>query len=582
MLSNHMAHDDFYMGLETAFIGYNKSDFGAGIQCFTRRIQTSPICFVLSPTMTGCHKPSRSVVLSHSCASGRSKPVTPDTGAKQRMDMLKNDAARKILDPLATHGWSAQIERTVEGGDYLIIKAERGGQQYKVGFLYTSATDNRIYQSLAREVEYIFFNGQPYMVESFARGIDKPVGPVDDFHALLHAWNAASGSGKFAPIDDPEEEPFVRAEHRLLLSEQPIEAIWLRLHQLQSVTLAKRLIVERAGLEGAILEERVVRSKAEGLAYTLRNTSDYYQARDVRNVSQRVLNLYYGSMSFAFAEMLAAPQGPTTLTEIENSTKQGHGLYTIDGAGDGLDGLVVGIIQSGFYPAWLRAIGLHGDAIPSRKPRNFDELPSLPEGSWHTLGELFGTIPEIGDLFQDVLDLPPRWVSPSFDQEASHWPNLMSPPTKKSTRAYAILSDASGRLTKEDIAKFPGPISDISALPPKAGMRRFRIAIDHHGHDVWWQALTLHHSPFNRQALLLPVFGSVDAYRAICIALLYALSIVVRYRPGLWRRVQEGDLDHMRVMIEAFLAVVERILPEQFLERITAQRIFAKQPGSFF
>jgi hypothetical protein len=46
--------------------------------------------------------------------------------------------------------------------------------------------------------------------------------------------------------------------------------------------------------------------------------------------------------------------------------------------------------------------------------------------------------------------------------------------------------------------------------------------------------------------------------------------------------VQEGDLDHMRVLIEAFLAVVERVLPEQFLEKVTDQRTFAKQPSSFF
>jgi hypothetical protein len=38
----------------------------------------------------------------------------------------------------------------------------------------------------------------------------------------------------------------------------------------------------------------------------------------------------------------------------------------------------------------------------------------------------------------------------------------------------------------------------------------------------------------------------------------------------------------MRVLIEAFLAIVERVLPEQFLEKVTAQRVFAKQPGSFF
>ena len=56
---------------------------------------------------------------------------------------------------------------------------------------------------------------------------------------------------------------------------------------------------------------------------------------------------------------------------------------------------------------------------------------------------------------------------------------------------------------------------------------------------------------------------------------------MVRYRPSVWRRVQEGDHDHLRVLVEAYLAVVERVLPEQFLERISAQRVFAKQPGAW-
>jgi len=73
----------------------------------------------------------------------------------------------------------------------------------------------------------------------------------------------------------------------------------------------------------------------------------------------------------------------------------------------------------------------------------------------------------------------------------------------------------------------------------------------------------------------------VNEYRALCFTVLYALSIIVRYRPSVWRRVQEGDLDHMRALIEAFLAVVERVLPEQFLLSVTDSKIYVKQPGSF-
>lgn len=47
-------------------------------------------------------------------------------------------------------------------------------------------------------------------------------------------------------------------------------------------------------------------------------------------------------------------------------------------------------------------------------------------------------------------------------------------------------------------------------------------------------------------------------------------------RLGILRR----DAGHK--VLEAFLAVVERVLPEHFLEKVTARRIFVKQPGSMF
>jgi hypothetical protein len=153
---------------------------------------------------------------------------------------------------------------------------------------------------------------------------------------------------------------------------------------------------------------------------------------------------------------------------------------------------------------------------------------------------------------------------------------------KPPARSYIQLVDGTCRLTKADIALFLGPIGEIGEVASEGGGRYFRAAVDHPGKEFWFEVLKIHHSPLGRQALIQPIFGVIDEYRAICVVLLYALSIIVRYRPSIWRRVQEGDLDHMRVLIEAFLTVVERVLPEQYLERITGQRVLAKQPGSFF
>jgi hypothetical protein len=505
-----------------------------------------------------------------------------DPGGKMRADILRRDAERHFSDPLRNHGWTTAIERESPSGEFLVLPAERGEYRHSIALLYSSATSNATYKALAGQVEYIFFNGEPYQLASFAYGLDKPVDPVSEFHTLLLKWNAESTVGKFSPVDDSRAHlDAERPKDRVLLSEQPIEAIWLRLRQFQSVTIASKLVSARADQEGVALDADTIRLKAEGIAYALRNAADYFNAGDARNVSQRVLNFYYGSLAFASAEMLALPNGPKALAEIEKSTTQGHGLYTIDGANDGLEHLVVGAITSGFFPDWLKAIGVEGACFPAKKPRSFHDLQGLPAASWLTIEQLFSSIPEVSDLFFDIFDSAPRWVTPVYDQMTNRNSAVFGR-SERTTSSYVLFIDDSARLTKEDIASFPGPIGEITALPSLQSGRQFRVVVDHKGFDFWQEALKLHHSPFERSALILPVFGVVDNYRAISVVLLYALSIIVRYRPSIWRRVQEGDLDHMRVLIEAFLAVAERVLPDQFLQRISGQRVSTHQPGSFF
>src|ERR1700722_8650975 len=112
---------------------------------------------------------------------------TMKTGHEARMGILRGDAERKLLDPLRTHAWNAAIEREFDDG--LVIAAERGGHRHKVALIYTSATDNKIYKSLAAEVEHIFFNGEPYRINEYAYGVLDRVSSADDFHTVLVEWN---------------------------------------------------------------------------------------------------------------------------------------------------------------------------------------------------------------------------------------------------------------------------------------------------------------------------------------------------------------------------------------------------------
>ena len=67
-----------------------------------------------------------------------------------------------------------------------------------------------------------------------------------------------------------------------------------------------------------------------------------YVLRPARSAfCQRMLNSIT-KVSFAFAEMLAAAQAAKALSEIKDRAEVAHGLYMVDGSGEGLEQTVIG------------------------------------------------------------------------------------------------------------------------------------------------------------------------------------------------------------------------------------------------
>lgn len=512
------------------------------------------------------------------------KEPIKDFGWQARADILRRDAEQKLVDPLRRHGWTAVVERVEGAGEYAVVVAERNGLRRTAALLYSSGTANAVYRQLEGEVDLTLFNGQPYELEQFTRGLSRPVHPVDEFQLHLVAWNKESEPGRIARAAFDNGEPVAAGLRiprvRRLLAEVPAEAVWSRLSRLKSATLARKALRDRAEAEGFPLTDEIVASKGDGVAYAIRNAADYFSLRDAGNLSQRVLNVYYGVLSFVLAEMLASPVGPTRLETVEDITKQGHGLWNLDADG-GFAGFCVGPLSSGLFPAWARSMG-DGElpTLPKRPRRPADLQVAASEG-WASMEQLFARIPEVGDLFEDVFDGLPAWVTPVHSMEMN-MPSGLFGRSERAETTYVTLVDDSGRMGEADVAALPGPLREIRRMPSGTRAGHFAAAVDHPGHDHWWGALDVHRSAYERSALILPAFGRVRQYRAVCLAILYGLSIVVRYRPSLWRRVQEGDLDHMRALVEAFLAVAERVLPEQFLESVAGEKMSIHQPGSFF
>ncbi|MCF9004954.1 YaaC family protein [Pseudomonas syringae] len=496
-----------------------------------------------------------------------------DTGSALRMDILEKAAEQQIVKPLRSYGWSADITSRQVPGEFLIVSAVKQGHEHKVALMYSSATDNLHYKYLDKQVEHIFTNGELYMIDSFAFGINCKVSPISEFFPLMIDWSRALSPPAEVSVNNRPRQGIIR-----ITAEKPIDGIWAHLNQLASTSLAKKLITRRYLESGVELQEALLESKAAGVAFSVRSAADYFKSAANESLNKRVLSLYYGSLALAFAEMLSAPYGPSDLDEVEGMTKNGHGLYTVPSGTDDFGGLTAGLLATGFFPRWVSFLGHDVSNFPRKKATTTSDLNSYTTGTFASIEQLFSTLPELGSLYHEVYESEPSWVNTAFDSGAGY--QLRNHHTSSS---YINLIDPSSKLSIDRLSSNKWAISEIERKQDNGSKEAiFRVRVDHDNFEHWHQALPLHQSPFfEGSALILPVLGGVFEYRAISLSLLYALSILVRYMPSAWRRVEGGDWDEHLTLVKMTLDIFERVLPEQFLESITDQRIYSKVPGTF-
>lgn len=495
------------------------------------------------------------------------------TGVELRMDILRRAAEQQMLKPLRTHGWTAGITAEMENGEYLIILASKQGIDHKVALMYTSATDNKHYRDLEREVSHIFTNGALYRLASFAYGISTPVAPIDDFFPLVIDWNK-----QLAPAVPTRSTVPPPGAIRNITAEHPADGVWSHLSLLASVKLAEKLVRRRALRASIELTEAQVETKAMGVAFNVRSATDYFRGVPHESMNKRILSLYYGSLALAFAEMLASPTGPMDLDEVEGMTKQGHGLFTVPSTTDDFGGLTIGVLATGFFPRWTSFLGYDTSSYPRTKPKTPSDLHKLKAGTATTLADLLSTLPELGDMFLEVYEREPSWVMSTPDMDSNFTLGQHGVGS-----SYVLFIDRSGRLSGNRLHTNRWPIAELTEIQTEGVEGNcFRARVDHPYARHWHEVLPLHRSPFlEGNALILPVLAGVSEHRAISVSILYALSILVRYMPSAWRRVEGGDWDQHLVLIRTALNVAERLLPQQFLESITGDKVYSRQAGSF-
>lgn len=493
----------------------------------------------------------------------------------ERLAILRKAAEDSIITPLKERGWSVDCTGMSMGFPSLKIVARNGACLVRIAVLEGAFSD-RDYLEMSKKADYIFFRGNRYEQNPLQSEEGVPVGSLDGFLSALVDLDEQVASAKPPKLFAQRPKTI-----KHLTAENPLEAVFARLQQFTSVNIAARLVKRRSEAVGVTLSREEITSKATGVAYSMRSALDYVNGLSADRLNRRVLGLYYSVMAFAQAEMLAHPSGPVDLDTVEGMTKFGHGLYTFAIPNGGFAELGVGVLANGFFPKWAEFLGHDISAYPKARAKNYEEFEILRPHVACSLRDLFASMPEIDDLFVEVFGGGPNWISVQKDDSPPYHSNPFYPwIIAEST--YCKFFDRSETITKERLKAGEWPLASIRKIHD-FGLKgnAFGARVDHNGQGEWLDLLPVHSSPFlKNMALLFPTVGGLREYRAIAAVTLYALSIMARYMPSAWQRIEGGDEDQYFALVSAALAVWERILPEQFLESIAGEAVHTTQPGS--
>lgn len=501
-----------------------------------------------------------------------------DTGAKARLEILKRDSEQQIVSPFTSHGWDVTLASELDGECSLIYHASKENIKKRIAVLYSESSSKQTYAMLDSHADIILINGSAENHGRWDGGIQTEVISIKESLSLLIRWNREiTPPKKTKPVD-------AKKQIRRVTTERPLERIWYILNQYASIELAKKLIQRRHDMHGKDISSEILTSKAIGLSYTIKNASDYFKAAPHESYNKRVISLYYGTLSLAFAEMLASPGGASGLDEVEGMTKQGHGLYTVPSEKGTFNTFNVGVLATGFFPRWMDFLNVDISDYPKRKPKSASDLDTIPFQFYATIENLISSIPDLGDMLSDVFNISPSWFTVAFDMSGN--PRISK--QEKSPSSYINLYDHSGIFDFKRISSTSWPITEVNKVDDKdpfdeGNVIKYRARVDHEGYDYWHEVLPLRKSSFtNSQFMVVPVLGGNTEYRANALAILYALSIMVRYMPSLWRRVEGGDQDQYFTTVQFMLDIFERNLPHEFLESISDERIVTGLPGGLF
>ena len=182
-------------------------------------------------------------------------------------------------------------------------------------------------------------------------------------------------------------------------------------------------------------------------------------------------------------------------------------------------------------------------------------------------------------------DYKPGFFNIAYDTLANHEGSIFSSNgggyESQITGSYVALYDHSkcGHISLVEMLK--GPFEQRQYKNIENDAKKYSAFIVHEKDRYWYNCINIHTSNFCNNTIIVPLPNLEDDWEIYAIMILYTLSIVVRYYPNLWRRMQVGKWDKYYPVFQQFALVAETVLPNIFYEKITGQKLYVHQAGIF-
>lgn len=373
------------------------------------------------------------------------------------------------------------------------------------------------------------------------------------------------------------------------------ELIWLRLNRFKSVKLCENLIRKKLTTNpNPLITEEILKSKAIGLSSAIDSAIGYWQVNP-RSVNAKILSRYYFLLQMTIAEQVSSVKNIDDLKTVQKHTENGHGLGTIINPDtDFPENYFSFAVRGGHFHSYSKFLGIDTKQYDfEKRPRKFSEIHETSK--LVNLIDLFRRIPELSNVIEEYTEKPPlsfhigfsnedefKNLERQFDRTGKFSLKIEEDSSKQKTTHISIYSE-SNLVTTDYLSQLDLPFVDYEVRKDSHSKQKHIVGKLVHPSDmVWHQYIKTYSSSYSPTSYVVPLWGQTRDNIVINFTLLYTLSIIVRYLPDLWYRINSGDLNYIGSLTEYYISIIDHILPLEMLERITDANISIHQPGSLF